>query len=87
MVSPENDAILLLSSLSISDIIRPGPNSRLDGVSGNLCYMAPELFLPNETEHNTERSDVWSFGMTVYVSVVPFTTQAVPSLFLFRSIF
>ena len=36
------------------------------GLRGTLLYKAPELYTP-EGWMNSKQSDVWAFGMTIYV--------------------
>lgn len=44
-------------------------STQTGGVRGSVRWMAPELILPSESPviHSTQ-TDIWAFGMTVYVS-------------------
>lgn len=37
-------------------------------MNGSIRWMAPEIFDMNHGNKHTRESDVWAFGMTVYVS-------------------
>ena len=51
-----------------------------DRLSGAVRWMAPELLSGKTDKTIRQKSDVWSFGMTVYVSVSPFTFCALSTL-------
>lgn len=58
MICDFGTARMLMSSLTLAN---------LTGTSkGTLLFLAPELF---EGEMHSEKSDVWAFGMTVYVRI------------------
>ena len=44
-----------------------GETNTNTGIRGSVRWMSPELLFDGQAEHSME-SDVWAFGMTIYVS-------------------
>jgi serine/threonine protein kinase len=63
----------LLSDFGVSRVVKESVTvTGTTTMRGNLRYMAPELLSPQMTYSShafqTKESDVWAFGMVVYVS-------------------
>lgn len=71
MISPVGEPLVcdfgLSISLRASTTGRPGRETSSNGSKGTLRWMAPELL--RRGANNTFASDVWAFGMIVYVSM------------------
>lgn len=66
----------LLTDFGLTHVLNPGNITITlvtdgDDPKGTANWMAFELLSPNATrsDYYTKASDVWSFGMTVYVSM------------------
>ena len=66
-------SLMILSSQTLT--------STTGGVKGSLRWMAPEL-LTGATKHTAE-TDVWAFGMTIYVSTPTYIQRYRETHFLF----
>lgn len=70
----------LISDFGISRIVNAsqsyGVTTQSSGTKGTIRWMAIELFdLLANTQNHTVESDVWAFGMTIYVSVILHTCK------------
>ncbi len=77
LVSPEKRALLTDFGVSRMETLSTGRTNRNGNVGGTIRWQAVEFFKiideGDSSQEYTLETDVWAFGMTVYVSGLPNT--------------
>ena len=69
LITPDERACIAGFGLSrFTDVGSDEPVFSTSFTKGPMRWMAPELFDIETDAHHTKESDVWAFGMTIYVS-------------------
>ena len=88
LVSPDGDP--LLADFGVSRmLIASGTLDHTTNIRGTARWMAVELLLPTEEGDalalQTTRTDVWAFGMTIYVRCFAVSSSVGPILTFVRN--